>query len=198
MNRKFISDSNCVLKKILNEEQNLDIVQDFIESIIDVKIKEISIQKNLKNEEIFEEYLGIINVKIITDINEVINVGIQIIDGYYIQHKMILYYAQLQSNQNIYKNAVKTITINIIDDEFFEAKNYCKISRIKGFDPAVLKSTNLGELHIIELPKFKVQEINNKEEAWVQYLKNGKICKQYEKIKKLDNVLNQYWENEII
>ena len=198
MNRKFISNSNCVLKEIFNKDSNLDIVQDFIEGILKIKIEEIYLKPKLEIEEIVDETLGIVNVRIVTAEKETINVGIQIIDGYYIQHKLILYYAQLHSNQVIYEDMVRTITINIIDDEYFETQNYCKVSKIKNFNPNILKNINLGELHILQLPKFKVQTINTKEEAWVQYLKNGKICKDYEKIEKLDSVLDNYWKDEII
>ena len=131
MNRKFISNSNCVLKEIFNKDSNLDIVQDFIEGILKIKIEEIYLKPKLEIEEIVDETLGIVNVRIVTAEKETINVGIQIIDGYYIQHKLILYYAQLHSNQVIYEDMVRTITINIIDDEYFETQNYCKVSKIK-------------------------------------------------------------------
>ena len=39
MNRKFISNSNYVLRKVLNNNSNIKIVQDFIESILDIKIE---------------------------------------------------------------------------------------------------------------------------------------------------------------
>lgn len=198
MNRKFISNSNCVLKKVLSQKENLDIVQDFIEGILNIKIDKIFLQKRLNIEKITNELLGIVNVRIITNENEKINVGIQIIDGYYIQSKMILYYAQLHSNQIIYEDIVKTITINIIDDEYFEAQNYYDVSKIQRFDLNILKNIDLGELHILQLPKFKTQKINTREEAWVQYLKNGKITEKYKKIKKLDDVLDKYWKEEII
>ena len=187
-----------MLKDVLNNEENLDIVQDFIEGILNIKIKNIILQKRLEIENVIEESLGIINVKIITQEDEKINIGIQIIDGYYIQHKMILYYAQLHSNQIISEDNAKTITINIIDDQFFETQNYCKISKVEEFKSEVLENVNLGEIHILQLPNFKVQKINTKEEAWIQYLKDGKICCKYEKIKKLDDVLDKYWKKEKI
>ena len=43
MNRKFISKSNRVLRKVLNSEKNLDILQDFIETFLKIEIKEIKL-----------------------------------------------------------------------------------------------------------------------------------------------------------
>lgn len=51
MNRKFVSNSNFVLRKVLNSKENLDIIQDFIESFLDVQIKKISLNPYLKSKE---------------------------------------------------------------------------------------------------------------------------------------------------
>lgn len=191
-----MSHSNFVLKQVLAKEENIDILKDIIEGILNIKIDKITLQT--KSGELFENNMGIANVKVTTKDKEKINVGIQIIDGIYIQHKMILYYAQIHSNQVIYEDISRTITINIVDDDFFEAKEYYKISKVSDVNSNIFKKINEGELHILQLPKFNVQEINTKEEAWIQYFKNGKICGQYSKIQKLDDILNKYWKDEII
>lgn len=194
MNRKLIFDSNCVLKSIFSREENIYILKDFIESILNIKICKIHQRKDLNYEEIFERYFGIANVTIVTDTNIELNIGIQIVDGFYIQNKMILYYAQL------YSNIIKTITINILDCEYFKTKEYHKIIKVKDFDIEFSPSKEIGEIHVLELPKFKNIEIDNKEKAWISYLKQSnlseEIKKKYESIEKLDSSLNQYWEEE--
>ena len=194
MNRKLIFDSNCVLKSIFSREENIYILKDFIESILNIKICKIHQRKDLNYEEIFERYFGIANVTIVTDTNIELNIGIQIVDGFYIQNKMILYYAQL------YSNIIKTITINILDCEYFKTKEYHKIIKVKDFEIEFSRSKEIGEIHVLELPKFKNIEIDNKEKAWISYLKQSnlseEIKKKYESIEKLDSSLNQYWEEE--
>lgn len=196
MNRNFIFDSNCVLKNIFSKEENIDILKDFIESVLKIKITKIKLRDDLEEEYIFEKYFGFANVKVITDKNIELNVGIQIVDGLYIQNKMFLHYAQL------YSNIIKTITINILDCEYFNTVNYHKIIRVKdlSYDGEHLESDEAGELHVLELPKFKDTEIDTKEKAWINYLKcgdlNENILKEYEKIEKLENTLNDYWKNE--
>ena len=45
MNRKFISKSNYVLHRVLNSKQGVEILKDFIESILEIEIKEIYSKK---------------------------------------------------------------------------------------------------------------------------------------------------------
>ena len=47
MNRKFISKSNFVLRKVLNSKENIDILKDIIESILEIKIKKIELNPYL-------------------------------------------------------------------------------------------------------------------------------------------------------
>jgi len=137
--------------------------------------------------------------------NEELNIGIQFIDGYYIKTKMLIYYSQIHNNQLEYndkRNAVKTITINLLDFNYFDSSDYYT---------EILLETKQGnkdskdhiQLHVFELPKFK---INNQEfdrhEAWMTYLCGERnkqfnmVINKFEKIKKLDELLNDYWTNE--
>lgn len=209
MNRSFISNSNFVLRKVLNSERNLDIIQDFIETFLDIKIEKIHLNPYLKNKEKYlpsEQKFGIADVRIKTIKEKEINVGIQLIDGYYIKNKMLIYYAQIHKNQLEHKNnkkIVKTVTINILDFKYFESINYHQKILIKSNPNKDGKIENY-EMHIIELPKFNEGIISslNKKSAWMIYLLGdskryiNKVLKRYEKIKKLDNLLDQYWKNE--
>ena len=208
MNRKFVSKSNFVLRKVLNNEDNLDIHQNFIESILGIKIKEIKLNSYLQQKARYlpkEENFGIADFRIKTEENEELNIGIQFIDGIYVQTKMLMYYAQIHLNQLEYeenRQVAKTITINILDFEYLPSLKYnqiIKFSTNNGF----VKSEEL-ELYVIELPKFNEKEILkwDKKEEWVAYLKgnNTKIVQNIKNkniyINKLDNLLEQYWSKE--
>lgn len=204
MNRKFVSKSNRVLRKVLNSKENLDILQDFIEVFLNFKIQEIQLNpylemksRNLPSEENF----GIADVRIKLNNEEEVNVGIQFIDGYYAQNKMLLYYAQIHSNQLEYeedRKVAKTITINLMDFIYLNANHY--------FNKIVIpsKTENEIELYVIELPKFisSTSPVLDKQEAWMTYLCGQQessikeVLKKFEKIRKLDNLLEEYWKNE--
>ncbi len=205
MNIKFISNRNYVLRKVLNNKNCIDIIKDFIESILDIKIKKIELNPYLKKKEKYlpkEENFGIVDVRIQTD-KEEINVGIQFIDGIYIQTKMLMYYAQIHLNQleyNSERKFTKTITINILDFSYFSTQEYLKNIKIKSNE----KYVNIEELEfwVLELPKFRYKEKMNKKEQWITYLKGEnneilqKIKNENEKIKILDERINQYWNKE--
>ena len=207
MNRKFVAKSNFVLRRVLNTEENIDILQELIEVILNIKIKNAKInpylekkKKNLPAEENF----GIADLRIKTMENEELNIGIQMIDGEHILTKMFLYFAQIHSNQLEYddnRKIAKTLTINILDFIFTKEMKYHSRMILKEELEDILK--NYLEIHIIELPKFKLNsnKIMTLKETWITYLKGENIekaIKKSEKIAKLDNLLKKYWREEVM
>lgn len=208
MNRKFISNSNYVLRKVLNSEDCLEILKDFIESILDIIIKDIELNSYLEEKSKYlpkEENFGIADVRIRTNENEEMNIGIQFIDGIYIQTKMLMYYAQIHLNQLEYdekREFAKTITINLLDFKYFSSQGYDKVIRIKS-NEGNIKLEEL-EMYVIEIPKFTVENLNNmtKKEEWIAYLKGcenkvlDKIKSNNKNIALLDELLEKYWIEE--
>ena len=194
LNRKIIADSNSVLRKIFKDEENIDVLKDLIETILNVEIKEINLIKNLHYSLIYKEVKGIAEVKITTTDEEKILVGMQIMDGFYIQNKMVLYQAQLQLNEEVYKDVTKTVTINILDDEYFDVTDYKKQIQVKTV--GAVSSEKFGEIYLIQLKKFDGKNYDEKE--WIEYLKEEIQEPKNEKIKKLDNLLDDYWKNEVL
>ena len=165
----------------------------------------------MKNKEKYlpsEEKFGIADVRIKTQDNEELNIGIQFVDGYFVENKLLLYYLQIHSNQLEYcskRKFTKTITINLLDFNFFKSENYHKKLFINTNPDSKGKSEKL-EIHVIELPKFNNKKIINinRESAWMMYLcgdnkeLTSKIINIYEKINKLNDLLNKYWQGEVM
>lgn len=208
MNRKFVSNSNYVLRKVLNNEKYLSILENFIEAMLDIEIKEIKLNPYLKKKEKYlpkKENFGIADVRVTTKENEEINIGIQFIDGIYIQTKMLMYYAQIHLNQLEYndnREFAKTITINLLDFKYFSSKEYEKVIKVQS-NEGNIKLEEL-EMRTIELPKFTYKDPNNlsEKERWILYLQGcdgkllEKIKKDNESINSLDNLLESYWNEE--
>ena len=208
MNRKFVAKSNFVLRRVLNSEDNIDILKEFIEVILDIKIRETQINPYLekrKNNLPAEENFGIADLRIKTNENEELNIGIQIIDGEHILTKMFLYYAQIYSNQLEYddnREIAKTITINILDFIFTKETKYHSRMVLKEEEIEDTVKDYL-EMHILELPKFamKIRKEMNLKEAWMNYLRGDNIeeaIKKSKKIEKLDDILKKYWREEVM
>ena len=208
MNRKFVAKSNFVLRRVLNTEENVDILKEFIEVMLNLEIKEANINpylEKLKGHLPAEENFGIADLRIKTIENEERNVGIQIIDGEHVLTKMLLYYAQIHGNQLEYdenREIAKTNTINILDFILNKDLDYhSKMVLSKETMSNILD--DYFEIHILQLPKFKI--INNKnmtlKQAWISYLKGEdtrEAIQKSEKIKKLDKLLEKYWREEVM
>ena len=209
MNRLFVSKSNYEIRKILNKRTSLEIIKDFIEAVLKLEIRQIELHPYLDKISKFlpkEDNFGIADVRIITKDNRELNVGIQIIDGYYIQNKLLLYYAQIHGNQLEYENQdkeVETITINILDFNYFSSKEYHKVIKVRE-NTSLGESTKELELHTIELKKFikRKKSIENKEDAWIAYLEGSDnelkqyAINNYKSIKELDDLADRYWKDE--
>lgn len=206
MNRKFVSKSNFVLRKVLNSKESIDILKDIIESILEIKIKTIELNPYLYKKAKYlpsEENFGIADVRIKTEDNQEMNVGIQFIDGIYVETKMLLYYAQIHLNQDEYdekRELCKTVTINILDFKHLNTNKYDNVIRIQSNEQEI--TLDELEMHLIELPKIRVENMNDlsAKEEWLLYLKedNKKVLSRIknENIHYLDSLLNKYWLEE--
>ncbi len=208
MNRKFVAKSNFVLRRVLNTEENVDILKEFIEVMLNAEIKQAKINpylEKLKGHLPAEENFGIADLRIKTAENEEINVGIQIIDGEHILVKMLLYYVQIHANQLEYdehREIVKTTTINILDFVLNKRLAYHSKMMVREENMTNIID-NYPEIHILQLPKFKLKDSKEMtlKQAWISYLKGEdteEAIKKSEKIKKLDKLLEKYWREEIM
>ena len=208
MNRKFVAKSNFVLRRVLNTEENIDILKEFIEVILNVHIKEAKINpylEKLKNNLPAEENFGIADLRIKTNENEERSIGIQIIDGKHVLIKMLLYYLQIHGKQlqyDEYRKIAKTNTINILDFIFNADIDYHSRMVVKEENMTDIIN-DYPEIHILQLPKFRIE--NNKDmtlkQAWMSYLKGEnteEAIKKSKKIKKLDTLLEKYWREEVM
>ncbi len=208
MNRKFVAKSNFVLRSVLNTKENIDILEEFIEVILNIEIKEAKINpylEKMKEHLPAEENFGIVDLRIRTIENEERNVGIQMIDGEHVLTKMLLYYAQIHGNQLEYdedREIAKTNTINILD--FVLNKDLDYHSKMVVAKETMSNMINdYLEIHIIQLPKFELQNTENMtlKQAWISYWKGENIqeaINKSEKIKKLDKLLEKYWREEVM
>ncbi len=188
----------------MNSKENLDILQDFIETFLEKNIERIELNSYLKTKSRnlpSEENFGIADVRVKLENREEINIGVQFIDGFYVENKMLLYYTQIHANQLEYqehRKIAKTITFNILDFDYLKTEDY--------FNKIVIptKTENKIELYVLELAKFvsEKSEMVNKKEAWMIYLcgtaeeKVEQAIRKFQKIQKLDDRLKEYWKKE--
>ena len=211
MNHELICNRNYVLSKILSNSNYTNIIKDLLQSILEIEIKDIKINSYIN---VLEKYIptyetmGVVDVRVITKKEEELNIGIQFIDGKHIQKKIALYYLFVHTNQIYYedhRNTAKTITINILDFTYYQNLEYHRkeiLNKFKSID----FSEERAETHILELPKFKVNNENemSKKEQWIAFFKGvdistmEKIKEENIYIKYLDELVKEYWKKEKI
>ena len=207
MNQLLITNRNHVLRKILNNKENIHIIKDLIQAILKINIKKIELNDYLEEKEKYlpvEENFGVADVRIKTDNDEEFNVGIVFLDGMHIQTKIALYYLYIHTNQICYDDKrpiAKTITINFLDFPYYQSFGYHKKAILNKFRTIDFREEE-AETHIIELPKFKILDSNKmtKQEQWISYIKGDrellkKVKRDNKYIRELDNMVRKYWIN---
>jgi len=193
-----------VLRKILNQKDRVYILQDFIESVLQIDIMKIELNSYLEKEKKHlpkEESFGIADVRVTLRNGKEFNIGIQVLDGENIQSKLLMYYTQLhffQLKHSLKRSFTKTITINLLDFNYFDSKEYHKKVIVSPKNDKNLN--NEIEMHIIEFKKFFINKKYNisKKEAWMLYLKEDVLGngEEFDKINVLDKLVIDYWKKE--
>lgn len=204
--------NDYVFKRVFTYEGNEDILKDFLEAILHIKIQKIEVQNPELPKNYKEEKKGTLDIKIQMNENTLIDVEMQITNEENIDSRSTTYLGKLIANQlhpgDVYTKLKKSITICILNFEFFKTNNYHNIAKMK-FDKATKETyidmgykeeeeivTPYMEMHFIELPKFmkKNPEAKTKLEQWLWLLagKEEKIemaQKENEEVKKAVEVL---------
>lgn len=189
-----------VFKRVFGRNGNEGILKDFLESILDIEIKDITIQnpeipKNMKDSKI-----GILDVRAEINGKEIIEVEMQVQNQYNIDKRSPIYITKIYSDQlkegDSYVKVKKVAVINILNFNYYERNSYHSVGRMKFENSKENEKVDMGyileeqyvtddlEMHFIELPKFRKKnpDISSKLDQWLWL-----ICGEEEKIKMAKN-----------
>lgn len=168
--------NDYIFKKIFGKKGNEEILKDFLIAVLEIPIEKIEILKDAYLEKTIEENkTGILDIKATLNNNITVNIEMQIRNQYNMIDRTLYYWSNLYSNslykkQN-YKENNKTITINILEFNIFKEGPYhekCMIRR--DYNKEIL--TEDLEIHFIQIPKCKKEDIKTKLDQWIQYIGN--------------------------
>lgn len=173
--------NDIIFKKIFGSKGNEDILKDLISAILEEDIKEVEIQKDMQLEKIdINDKTGILDIKALTNDNVQVNIEMQIVKQQNMEKRTLFYWSKLYT-QGIHEGEMfhklkKTITINLLDFNYFDTKQYhTKWHIVEDIEKDKIL-TDVLEIHFIELKKFiqtnKMPE-NNKEH-WLYFIDNTK------------------------
>ena len=140
------------------------------------KITEITIDDSFIKKENIDDKFSILDIKATLSDGTRVNIEMQIIDQYDMKKRSLYYLSRLYSEQlkqgDEYKKLNGAIGINILNFNLLSNDRYHNRYLFKESETNEV-FTDLMQIHIIELPKFKKEpsEIKEELESWVEFLK---------------------------
>ena len=168
--------NDYVFKRIFAKQGNESILKDFLIAVLEMPIEKIEVIKDSNLERaLVENKSGILDIKATLNNKITVNIEMQVRN----QHNMIdrsLYYWSNLYSSSLYKKqdyiqSNRTITINILMFNIFEEGPYhekCMIRR--DYNGEVL--TEDLEIHFIQIPKCKKEDVKTKLDRWIQFIGN--------------------------
>lgn len=206
--------SDYVFKRVFSYEGNEDVLKDFLEAILDIKINKVVIKNPELIKNTKKEKSGVLDIKVEIDNGTLIDVEMQMKNEENIEERATTYSGKLIASQlqagEIYKELNKTIVIFILNFNYYKTNNYHNIARMK-FDQSNKKAyVDMGykeeqkiaskyiEMHFIEMPKFRKKNPNTeaKIDQWLWMIdgreeKVEMAKKENEEVKKAIETLNR-------
>ena len=187
-------------KRVFGRNGNEGILKDFLESILDIEIKDITIQNPEIPKNMRDSKIGILDVRAEINGKEIIEVEMQVQNQYNIDKRSPIYITKIYSDQlkegDSYVKVKKVAVINILNFNYYERNSYHSVGRMKFEKSKENEKVDMGyileeqyvtddlEMHFIELPKFRKKnpDISSKLDQWLWL-----ICGEEEKIKMAKN-----------
>ena len=202
--------SDYVFKRIFGQEENIEALKDFLESILDEEIITIEIKNPEIPKNFYDSKYGVLDLKVTLNDRIVVDVEMQVKNEHNIEKRDTYYLSSNYVNElkegEPYSNCKKSIVINILNFSYYKRNEYHSVSRMIFEEPKEEEKVEMGyekedrymtedlEVHIIELPKFKKKnpKMHTKLEEWLWLFigsdekvnEASKKNKEIEKIKK--------------
>ena len=173
--------NDCFVRYLFSDKGNENIVLDFINGVmIDSNFKTFS-NVEILNPFNLKKYLdgkeSIVDVKCITDDNDTVIIEIQLQGNQYFIGRSLYYwensYSSLLNKSDNYTKLAPVIGMNILDFTIFnDIKDFHSCYLLKEIKHNKIL-TDHCMLHYIELPKFNLNDFENKEKiiTWIKFFK---------------------------
>jgi predicted transposase/invertase (TIGR01784 family) len=166
---------DLVFKKIFGDENNTDLLIDFISSVLDVPVNSITNVEIVDNEVIPESIeKKFCRLDLLLKINdELINIEIQVNNYHDYKERTLFYWSKVYSNQlkkgEDYIELKNTITINIVDFKLFDcAESHSSFMVYETTRHE--KLTDKLRIEFLELPKGSTYKSSDRLQEWFNFL----------------------------
>ena len=209
-NKLYTPKLDIIFQVLFGEPDSQKITKDLLEKILGVKIGKVDLSKNpILRREFPKDKLGILDVVVEIDNKQSCDLEMQIVESEDIIERMLYYWGKLYT-RNIkagedYSELKRTIVILIADFEVKGLEEQGYHSKWKIIEEKERKTilTNDLELHILEIPKIKVEGTEKTDLIkWLKFIDNpkSKEVEEYMKenvaIKQANEKLDKMLEDE--
>jgi predicted transposase/invertase (TIGR01784 family) len=170
-------------KKLFGSEGNKDILKALINAIVSTEdqVADIVLLNPYNGKDYPNDKISILDIKAMDKCGRYYNIEMQITDQVYYNQRALYYWAKLYSSQlqsgDIFKDLKKTISINILNFNYFEQEpNYHTVFKVLNVGLGSHRSYfDDLELHFIELNKIDedLNHIKTALDRWVNFLRKA-------------------------
>lgn len=177
--------SDIVFKRVFSKEENKDLLQSLLESILGTKIKSIEIKNPEISPDLSDVKAGTLDLKVAVNEDTIIDVEMQVGNENNIDDRETRYLVAMSNDQlkqgELYTQVRKLIAISILKFNFYKRNSFLNIAHMKfenskpevyvdmGYNREEEILTDKLEIITIELPKFQKQNpsIENELNQWL-------------------------------
>ena len=203
--KKLPLTSDIVFKRVFSKEENKDLLQSLLESILGTKIKSIEIKNPELPPDLSDVKAGTLDLKVAVNEDTIIDVEMQVENENNIDDRETRYLVAMSNDQlkkgELYTQVRKIITISILKFNYLKRNSFLNIAHMKfegskpemyvdmGYNREEELLTDKLEMITIELPKFQKQNPSTENELnqwlWLILGKEEKIKMAIKKNKKI-------------
>lgn len=168
--------SDYVFKRVFSYEGNEDVLKDFLEAILNIKINKVVVKNPELIKNTKKEKSGILDIKVEINDGTLIDVEMQMKNQENIEERATTYSGKLIASQlqagELYKELNKTIIIFILNFNYYKTNSYHNIAKMQFEETSKKAYVDMGykeedkiaskyiEMHFIEMPKFRKKNPN--------------------------------------
>ena len=198
--------SDYVFKRIFGHVGNEEITKDLLNAILENKIMKIELDKNpILEKDLLDDKIGILDIKAKGDNDTNINIEMQVVDKKNIEKRLLFYWSKMYiqgiKESDDYEKLEKSLIILFTDYELEKLKNiekYVTQWNIREKHNTQIVLTNVFEIYIIEMKKYKEKEEKTELDLWLKFLENPGVMKMGENksVDKAKKVLEEISQDE--
>jgi predicted transposase/invertase (TIGR01784 family) len=203
---------DCVFKRLLGSEDNQNLLVHFLNAVLSSELKQpitsVLILNPYNDKEHIDDKLSIVDVKARDRQDQLYQMEIQLACYASLPVRVIYTWADVYSQQlqsgNKYSELKPTYSIWLLDENIVKDDDKY-LHRYKFRDDSGQALTGHGGIWLLELKKFHTQHINNEQERWLQFFKDGNtfnddkelpVWMQTQEMRQAMNTLRQFSEKE--